>query len=120
MSEMETSISRISTAREEKHRHHGESHDCTGPRPPRPVWNSVKPGFNQHFPHEFVWKITVKTCKNPNLMVNHVFSLIDCYLEGISYFQTAEWLMIYELFRNVSHVSWGFLDHKASPKLTVR
>jgi hypothetical protein len=29
-------------------------------------------------------------------------------------------LMIYELFRNVSHVSWGFLDHKASPKLTVR
>ena len=43
-------------------------------------------------------------------MVNHVFSLIDCYLEGISYFQTAEWLMIYELFRNVSHVSWGFFD----------
>ena len=63
MSEMETSISRISTAREEKHRHHGESHDCTGPRPPRPVWNSVKPGFNQHFPHECVWKITVKTWK---------------------------------------------------------
>jgi len=112
MSEMETSISRISTAREEKHRHHGESHDCTGPRPPRPVWNSVKPGFNQHFPHEFVWivwKITIKTCKNPNLMVNHVFSLIGCYLEGISYFQTAEWLMIYELFRNVSHVRWGSL-----------
>ena len=47
-------ISRISTAREEKHR-----------SPPRPVGNSVvKPGFNQHFPHEFVWKITVKTCKN--------------------------------------------------------
>ena len=56
-------ISRISTAREEKHRHHGESHDCTGPRPPRPVWNSVKPGFNQHFPHEFVWKITLKHVK---------------------------------------------------------
>ena len=76
-------------------------------------------------------------------MVNHVFSLIDCYLEGISYFQTAEWLMIYELFRNVSHVSWVFLiwmvfwrrnhetvkplslrrlplDLKASPKLTDR
>ena len=42
-------------------------------------------------------------------MVNHVFSLIGCYLEGISYFQTAEWLMIYELFRNVSHVRWGSL-----------
>ena len=87
-------ISRISTAREEKHRH-GESHDCTGPWPPRPVWNSVvKPGFNQHFPHEFVWTITIKTCKNPNLMVNHVFPPIDCYSEGISYFQTAEWLTI--------------------------
>ena len=56
-------ISRISTAREEKHR-----------SPPRPVWNSVvKPGFNQHFPHEFVWEITIKTCKNPNLMANIFF-----------------------------------------------
>ena len=65
MSEMETSISRISTAREEKHGTR-ESHDCTGSRPPRPVWNSVvKPGLDQHFPHEFVWKITVKTCKKP-------------------------------------------------------
>ena len=73
-------------------------------------------------------------------MVNHVFPPIDCYLEGIPSFQTAEWLMIYELFRNVSHGSWGFfcldvffgetvkplslrrlpLDHKASPKLTDR
>ena len=70
MSEMETSISRISTAREEKHR-----------SPPRPVWNSVvKPGL-KHFPHEFVWKITVKTCKNPNLMVYYSFPPIDCYLE---------------------------------------
>ena len=79
--------------------------------------------LDQHFPHVFVWKITVKTCKNknPNLMANTLFPLIlDCYLAGISYFQTAEWLMIYELFHNVSHVSWGFLDHKASPKLTVR
>jgi hypothetical protein len=101
----------------------------------------VKPGL-KHFPHEFVWKITVKTCKNPNLMVYYSFPPIDCYLEGIPYFQTAEWLMIYELFHNVSHVSWGFfdldgffggeteksllslrrlpLDHKASPKLTDR
>ena len=115
MSEMEISISRISTAREEKHRHHGESHDCTGPRPPRFVWNSVvKPGFNQHFPHEFVWivwKITVKTCKNPNLMVNNVYfphtSLFWRYLLSP---YTAEWLMIYELLHNVSHVSWGFFD----------
>ena len=101
--------------------------------------------LDQHFPHGFVWKITVKTCKNknPNLMANTFFPLIlDCYLAGISYFQTAEWLMIYELFHNVSHVSWGFfdldgffggeteksllslrrlpLDHKASPKLTDR
>ena len=51
--------------------------------PPRPVWNSVKPGFNHHFPHEFVWKITVKTCKNPNLMANifsHNTSLVRRYL----------------------------------------
>ena len=69
--------------------------------------------LDQHFPHGFVWKITVKTCKNknPNLMANTLFPLIlDCYLAGISYFQTAEWLMIYELFHNVSHVSWGFFD----------
>ena len=67
---------------------------------------------------------------------------IDRYLEGIPYFKTAEWLMIYELFHNVSHVSWGsfdldgffggetvkplslrrlpHLDHKASPKPTDR
>ena len=42
-------------------------------------------------------------------MVNTFLSL-DCYLEGIPSFQTAEWLMIDELFRNVSHVSWGFFD----------
>ena len=35
-------------------------------------------------------------------MVNHVFPPIDCYLEGIPSFQTAEWLMIDELFHNVS------------------
>ena len=33
-------------------------------------------------------EMTVKTCKNPNLMVYHVFSLIDRYLEGIPYFHT--------------------------------
>ena len=38
------------------------------------------------------------------------FPLIDRCLEGISYFQTVEWLMIDELFHNVSHVSWGFFD----------
>ena len=52
---------------------------------------------------------TVKTCKNPNLMVNNVYfphtSLFWRYLLSP---YTAEWLMIYELFRNVSHVSWGF------------
>ena len=76
-------------------------------------------------------------------MVNHVFPPIDCYSEGISYFQTAEWLMIYELFHNVSQCFTCFmgvlwfrcffgetvkplslrrlpLDLKASPKLTDR
>ena len=41
-------------------------------------------------------------------MANTLFPLIDCYLEGIPNFQTAEWLMIYELLHNFSHVSWGF------------
>ena len=54
---------------------------------------------------------TVKTCKNPNLMVNNVYfphtSLFWRYLLSP---YTAEWLMIYELLHNVSHVSWGFFD----------
>ena len=81
-------ISRISTAREEKHRHHGESHDCTGPRPPRPVWNSVKPGFNQHFPHEFVWKLRLKHVKTQIWWLIMFISLIHRYFEGISYLHT--------------------------------
>jgi hypothetical protein len=65
--------------------------------------------LDQHFPHGFVWKITVKTCKNPNLMVNHVFSPNRLLFRRYLLFpDTAEWLMIYELFHNVSHVSWGF------------
>jgi hypothetical protein len=44
--------------------------------------------LDQHFPHEFVWKLRLKHVKTQIWWSIMFFPLIDCYLEGISYFPT--------------------------------
>ena len=85
-------ISRISTAREESTGHH---RDLLGTQ----WWNQVS---TSTFHMNLSGKLRLKHVKTQIWWSIMFFPLIDCYSEGISYFQTAEWLMIYELFHNVS------------------